>query len=368
VALNRGIDVSRYQTVTSWSRVKSAGYRFVIIKASERNNLESPVWLRYARGARAAGLLIGSYHFARPAQSSAGSQASYYVDRLQEAGFRSGHDLPPVLDIEDTGGKGKAALTDWCLAFVREVDRQLGLGESWLRCGFYSNRDFYNNRIDGDRVRSGRWWWAAIWPSGQKQPTQDDQMPAKAALWQWTDKGRVPGINENTDLDVVRAVDLRKLAPGYFEEDDMPTFRHYGLRKPFAIPPVNASGQPSPRALPFDKEWADPAPASHGPAGSSYSRKSSDGWTDHELSGLAITGMKPGDQFQVQIAIADADGDEYVWTSVVAEGLATPGTEFLSVSRTLRSRRNQRVRWRFIYLGKETDVRITKADWILKEY
>lgn len=368
MALSRGIDVSRYQTVTSWSRVKSAGYRFVIIKASERNNLESPVWLRYSRDARAAGLLIGSYHFARPAQSSAASQASYYVDRLQEAGWRSGRDLPPVLDIEDTGGKGKSALTDWALAFVREVDRQLGLSEGWLRCGFYSNRDFYNNRLDGARLHSGRWWWAAIWPSGQDQPTEDSEMPSGAAIWQWTDRGNVPGINENTDLDVARDADLRKLAPGYYEEEDMPTFRHYGLRKAFAIPAVNSSGQASPRALPFDTEWADPTPASHGPGGSSYTRKSSDGWSDHELSGLQITGMKPGDQYQVQLAIADSDGDEYVWTAVLHEGRATSGSEFTSVSRTLRSRRNQRVRWRFIYQGKETDVKVVKADWIIKEY
>jgi GH25 family lysozyme M1 (1,4-beta-N-acetylmuramidase) len=368
VALSRGIDVSRYQTVTSWSRVRSAGYRFVIIKASERNNLESPVWLNYARGARAGGLLIGSYHFARPAQSSATSQASFYVDRLQEAGFRSGRDLPPVLDIEDTGGKGKSALTDWCLAFVREVDRQLGLSESWLRCGFYSNRDFYNNRIDGDRVRTGRWWWAAIWPSGQDQPTQDGQMPAKSAIWQWTDEGRVPGINENTDLDVARTADLHKLAPGYFEEEEMPTFRHYGLRKAFAVPPVNSSGNPSPRALPFDKIWADPAPASHAAGGTSYARKSSSGWSDHELSGLTVIGMAPGDQYQLQLAIADAAGEEYLWTSVLAEGRATPGSEYVSVSRTLRSGRNHRVRWRFVYLGKERDVKVMRADWVIKEY
>jgi GH25 family lysozyme M1 (1,4-beta-N-acetylmuramidase) len=368
VALSRGIDVSRYQTVTSWSRVKSAGYQFVIIKASERNNLESPVWLRYARDARAAGLLIGSYHFARPAQSSAASQASYYVDRLQEAGWRSGRDLPPVLDIEDTGGKGKTALTDWAVAFVREVDRQLGLTESWLRCGFYSNRDFYNTRLDGTRLHSGRWWWAAIWPSGQDQPTEDGQMPSGSAVWQWTDRGNVPGINENTDLDVARSIDLRKLAPGYYKEEDMPTFRHYGLRKAFAIPPVNSGGDPSPRAIPFEEEYADPAPNSHADGGMSYARKTSSGWSEHELSGLRISGMKTGDLYQIQLAIVDADGEGYPWTAVLTEGQATSGDEFVSASRTLRSSKNQGVRWRFIYLGKETDVRIQRADWIIKEY
>jgi lysozyme len=367
VALVRGIDVSRYQTVTSWSSVRKAGYRFVIVKASERNNLPSPVFYEYYGEARATGLLVGSYHFARPAQSSAASQAAYYAGRLLEAGFETGRDLPPVLDIEDTGGKGKAALTDWCLTFVREVDNRLGLTESWHRCGVYSNRDYISNRLDGNALLSGRWLWLASWPAGQDQPTRDDQMPSGAGIWQWTDQGRVPGIEENTDLNVAREADLKKLAPGG-EEEEMPVFRHYGVQKAIPIKPSYSQGRPYARPVDFDVEWADPAPVAHTLGTSSYARTVQGGWSSHELSGMRVEGMADGDAWQVQLIIVHPSHEEIVWNAVLAEGTATGSTESISVSRTLRSGRDQRVRWRFLYFGKAQNVRITRAEWIIREY
>ncbi|WP_237742661.1 glycoside hydrolase family 25 protein [Actinopolymorpha alba] len=364
----RGIDVSRYQTVTSWRSVKNAGYGFALIKATERDNYLSPTFRGYSRDARSAGLLAGSYHFARPARSTAAAQARWYVRQLRAAGFRSGTDLPPVLDIEDAGGRSRSALTQWCLAFCREVDQLLGLASQWSRCGIYCNRDFYRNRLDGPRVHDGRWWWLAYWPERQEQPRDEDELPAGAAIWQWTDRGRVPGVRENTDLNVTRAADVRSLAPAFFGEDDMPTFRHYGLGQDFPIPPVNAEGVPSPRALNFHVEWADPAPTAHGVGGSSYVRKSSDGWTSHELSGVRIEGMKPGDQYQLQLVIVDPGGEEILWSAVLHEARATAGDEHASVVRTLRSRVGQRVRWRFIYFGHQTSVKVARAEWVIKEY
>lgn len=227
MALVRGIDVSRYQTVTSWPKVARAGVRFVLVKASERHNLVSPVWLGYTRGARAAGLLVGSYHFARPAASSAAVQAAFYVRRLREAGFRSGYDLPPALDIEDDDGMSKAALTDWCAAFLAEVDRRLELRQPWLRCGLYMNRDFYRHQLDGARLHNGRWLWLAAWPDRDGDwPISEADKPAGAAIWQWTDRARVAGVAENVDGDVAGLADLHQLAPAYFAgnpegDDDM---------------------------------------------------------------------------------------------------------------------------------------------------
>lgn len=369
MALVRGIDVSRYQTVTSWRSVYDAGYRYAIVKATERDDYTSSTFFEYTRDARKAGLIVGSYHFARPGHSSASSQAAYYVNRLREAGFKSGRDLPPVLDIEDSGGRGRSSLTDWCLDFVREVDRRLGLKEPWLRCGVYCNRHYLNDRMNGGKVVDGRWLWLALWPSGQDQPTDESQMPAGAAIWQWTDRGRVPGIKENTDLNVVRAEDLRRLAPAHYggDEEEMPVFRHYGIREPNPIPPVNSQGKPSPRALNFDVEWADPKPEAHALGKSSYAR-ATDGWSEHELSGLRVEGMKPGDNYQVQLAIVHPSREEITWSSVLVEDNATTGNEYISVYRTLKSRRNYRVRWRFIYYGKEKDVKVTRGEWIIKEW
>lgn len=367
MALVRGIDVSSYQTVTSWSSVRDAGYRYAIVKGTEGRDFTSPTFFEYYREARAADLLTGSYHFARPGSSSAARQAGFYVRQLREAGFRSGRDLPPNLDIEDTGGLSGADLTAWCLEFLAEVDRLLGLDGAWSRCGFYCNRDYYDNRLNGARLHRGRWFWLASWPAGQEQPTEDDEMPDGAAIWQWTDRGSVPGIRENTDLNVVRDIDLGRLS-GRGEDEDMPVFRHFGVGEALPVSPVDSDGQPKPRTLNFDTEWSDPSPASHQAGSASYARHEG-GWSDHQLSGLRVEGMSEGDRYQVELIIVHATREEIEWQAVLLQGRAGPGkNEYISVSRTLKSRRGQRVRWRFLYRGNDTDVRITRAEWVIKEY
>jgi GH25 family lysozyme M1 (1,4-beta-N-acetylmuramidase) len=367
VALVRGIDVSSYQTVTSWSSVRDARYRYAIVKATEGEDFTSPTFFEYYRDARAAELIVGSYHFARPGSSSAGQQAAFYVRRLREAGFRSRRDLPPNLDIEDTGGMSSSGLTAWCLEFLEEVDRRLDLTGEWSRCGFYCNRDYYQNRLNGERLNRGRWFWLALWPAGQDQPTEDNEMPAGATVWQWTDQGDVPGIRENTDLNVVRDVDLRRLS-GRGEDDDMPVFRHYGVTDALPVSPPDSNGDPRPRTFNFDVDWADPHPAAHKAGSASYTRHSV-GWSDHELSGVRVEGMSEGDPYQIELIAVHPTQEEIQWRAVLHEGRAAPGrNEYVSVTRTLKSGRDVRVRWRFVYRGRDRDVRITRAEWVIKEY
>lgn len=367
MALLRGVDVSAYQTVSSWSRVREGGYRYAIVKATEGSSHISDTFFDYYAGARSADVVAGSYHFARPSGNDAGGEARYYVDQLRRAGFESGRDLPPVLDIEDTGGLGYNALTRWCLDFVQRVDSELNLKDPWLRCGVYMNNDYRRNRLDGNRLLDGRWLWLALWPSGQRQPDDESEMPSGAAIWQWTDSGNVPGIAENTDLNVVSQADFRRLTGGSGEEEEMPTFRHYGIDKPVEIPPKGSDGA-IPKPLSFDVNRADPDPKSHKEGSASYIRKGKAGWAQHELSGLQVEGMKEGDEYAVQIIELDPSGDEVTWSNVLTEGRATTGKEFVSVSRTMSTAKDAHVRWRFLYRGTQQDVKITRASWIVTEW
>ena len=227
MTLVRGIDVSSYQTVTSWSQLKGAvGYVFV--KATEGTSFTSSTWRKYFAAARDAGLLVGSYHFASPTAQNAKAEAAHFVSELQAAGWKSGRDLPPALDLEATGGLGKSALTAWALAFMQEVDRRLGLTGD-LRCGLYVNRDYQLNKTNGAELLAGRWLWLAKWPNpGGPWPSKDGDMPA-AAVWQWTDKATVKGVSGVVDGNVATLAALKTLAPAYYgtapapQEDDMPT-------------------------------------------------------------------------------------------------------------------------------------------------
>lgn len=213
MTLVRGVDISSAQTVTLWPAVGKA-VDFVIVKATEGVTYTSPTWTRYYRAAADANILRGSYHFAHPANSAL-AEARHYVAALKDAGFKSGHDLPPCLDIESTGGRSKATLTTWCLTFLHEVDRLLALTVPWLKTGVYLNGDYFRNRMDGAKVCDGRWRWLASWPV-RNAAWPDESTRPSSAVWQFTDRMRINGITENVDGDVARLVDLHSLAPLFY--------------------------------------------------------------------------------------------------------------------------------------------------------
>ncbi len=126
-----GVDVSRWDhsktsaypagTPIDWVKVKAAGRSFAIIKASERTNYRNPYFANDYAQAKAAGLVVGAYHFARPALpiSTARDQARYFITTVQKVGsFRDQKTFPAVLDLETTGGLSKTDLIAWTQLFL----------------------------------------------------------------------------------------------------------------------------------------------------------------------------------------------------------------------------------------------------------
>lgn len=217
MTLARGIDISSAQKVTSWAEVKrSLGSNgFVIVKATEGRTFTSPTFEKYFAAASSAKILRGTYHFARPTNSAA-VEAQHYVSKLRSVGWRSGRDLPPMLDLEDRGGRSQSELDAWATSFLKSVDGSLGLVEPWLRCGVYINR-WYRDTYTRGTFLQGRVTWFAAWPSdGKTWPTDAARDKIGTALWQWSDRKPIGGISTPCDADVARPEDLRLMAPAWF--------------------------------------------------------------------------------------------------------------------------------------------------------
>ena len=90
-----GIDVSHYEPVPDYKRLKAHGVEFVYIKASEGTHLQDPLFEAHYMGAKDAGLLIGAYHFFHPAQNIS-IQFQNFTDVIKDKAF----DLPLVVDWE----------------------------------------------------------------------------------------------------------------------------------------------------------------------------------------------------------------------------------------------------------------------------
>ncbi len=125
-----GTDVSHYQGTINWTNVKSAGITFAWAKATESTGYTDPFFTVNQDNARAVGIPIGGYHFARPSANpnltganSADSEAAHYWNVVSNYVNADGLSMIPMLDWEDiyaTNGAGfttaqmSAWVNQWC--------------------------------------------------------------------------------------------------------------------------------------------------------------------------------------------------------------------------------------------------------------
>jgi lysozyme len=191
----KGIDVSNLQGSIDWRKVRKAGYRFVWIKAGE-GDWRDPDFLHNVKAAKAAGLKVGAYHFLRPKPGRTGAQeARYFIERLKAAGLGKG-DLLPAADVEDTK-LDHAATRRYAHYFLVTLK-----GAGFRPC-LYTYPSFLDGEW-GDAFRSTP-LWLADYDGGLNVPKPWKHPVAH----QHTDKGSVPGIHSNVDLN--RCDDLRQL-------------------------------------------------------------------------------------------------------------------------------------------------------------
>ena len=203
-----GIDVSHWQNTIDWNAVWAAGKKFTYIKASESTDYVDPLYTTNRTRARAAGLLVGAYHFAQPSTQAgdAVAEADHYVDTAQPA---SG-DLLPVLDLERSGGLGTTALTAWVRSYLQRIYDRTG-----VRAVIYCSPSFWKNYL-GDTTwfaaNGYKVLWVAHWTTAS-QPI----VPGAAwggnnwTFWQYTSDGSVPGISGRVDLNRYNGTDFTKV-------------------------------------------------------------------------------------------------------------------------------------------------------------
>ncbi|MDP8957453.1 MAG: glycoside hydrolase family 25 protein [Actinomycetota bacterium] len=193
-----GIDVSHWQGTITWSKVKAAGIRFAIAKATEGKTYNDPQYARNRRRALRNGILFTAYHFARPdgSEGDARIEADHLVD---VAKLKSGN-LIPALDLEDTGGLGKAALQKWVWRWLKRVTYRL----NGVKPMIYTSPYFWETYMGNSRAYADAGYktlWIAHWK------TQSPRVPAENwggngwTFWQWTNCWKVNGIEGCVDGD-----------------------------------------------------------------------------------------------------------------------------------------------------------------------
>ena len=195
-----GIDVSHWQKLIDWEQVAASGVDFAMIRLGYRGYEQGTLNVdTYATanldGAIAAGLDVGVYFFSQEITPEEAEEEAYFVMELLEP-YREHITMPVVFDWEHVSdSKARTAnlrdpdiLTDCTLAFLQTVEA------GGYRPMVYFNRTQSWKYLNLEELKEYEFWLAAY--------TQRMEFPYKVHMWQYTDKGTVPGVKGNCDINV----------------------------------------------------------------------------------------------------------------------------------------------------------------------
>ena len=136
--------------------------------------------------------IIGAYHFARPEQNDAISEAKYFVSILQS----NQTDLMPVLDLESPTDPSNSNLTgnaisNWARSFINYVKQATGK-DVMLYTGVWYINEFGISGLSDIPL------WIAKYSS---TPPADAGGWTAWTAWQYTDSGQISGVG-NCDVSV----------------------------------------------------------------------------------------------------------------------------------------------------------------------
>ncbi|MBY6411977.1 glycoside hydrolase family 25 protein [Rhodococcus sp. BP-252] len=203
----QGPDVSSWQhidgTAIDWFAVRESGHDFAMVKATEGLNYVNPYFVQDCVVMRVAGVARGAYHYA-DVRESPELQAAYYSTVV--LGINGPGDLPPVLDLERSHGLSPAQLIDWTHRYLNAVQALTGRQPI-----IYTYPNFWRTAMADTHEFNHYPLWIADYndtlgplPGGWTQ----------WMFWQFTDNGRIPGIEAPTDINNYSGSggDLRRLA------------------------------------------------------------------------------------------------------------------------------------------------------------
>lgn len=193
----KGIDVSSYQGVIDWNRVKADGVDFAIIRTTLRGYgtgrlVEDDNFAANIEGAMNAGIHVGVYVFSQAiTEEEVIEEAQSAIDAL--APYATG--IPIVIDVERiSGSQGRmdtltpSERTDMIVKFAEVVSN------AGYKPYVYYNTEMSIMYVDLPRLENIPKWYASY--------SSDFFYPYDIDILQYSATGRVDGITGDVDMDI----------------------------------------------------------------------------------------------------------------------------------------------------------------------
>ena len=184
-----GVDLSKWNKVTDYAKIKDFGLDFAIIRAGGNYGgfYKDPAFEQHYAGCKNVGLAVGSYYDCGKefiGDVTGRDYANHFLKLLDGKLF----DMPVFMDIEVTPKRFKPYITDAAIGFCEKME------DNKYFVGIYaSDISGFKESLEYNRLTDYTTWVARY----GKKP----QYIKYPGIWQYTSSGSVPGIKGNVDMD-----------------------------------------------------------------------------------------------------------------------------------------------------------------------
>ena len=188
----RGIDVSSYQGDIDWKQVKESGIQFAILRSTLKSGKPDSKFIEYIKGCDNNKIDVSVYKYSYAlTENQAITEANTVISLL------NGRKCKIWLDLEDESQTqlGKSGILKIANAFIKTCENK---GYS---VGIYCNLNWVKNYIDDSLKKYDLWIARYGKNSGQLEEKYKPNVNEK--IWQYSSRGKIPGINGDVDLNIL---------------------------------------------------------------------------------------------------------------------------------------------------------------------
>ena len=198
----RGIDVSSYQGNIDWKQVKESGIQFAILRSTLKSGKPDSKFIEYIKGCDDNKIDVSVYKYSYAlTENQAITEANTVISLL------NGRKCKIWLDLEDESQiqLGKSGILKIANAFIKTCENK---GYS---VGIYCNLDWIKNYIDDSLKKYDLWIARYGKNSGQLEEKYKPNVNEK--IWQYSSRGKIPGINGDVDLNILYSDSINSSTP-----------------------------------------------------------------------------------------------------------------------------------------------------------
>lgn len=189
----QGIDVSVYQDTINFESVRADGIEAVYIRAGEGTDSTDERFETNYQKARAAGLKLGFYYFVTATSpSGARAQAERFFSLIQGKSYT----MRPAMDYESYGSLSNAEINAIAAAFLERLE-ELTAVRPVIYSDAYRVRTLWESRLAIYPL------WIADYSTGKDAPPPTESWSTWSG-YQYSDAGKVNGIEDDVDLDLFK--------------------------------------------------------------------------------------------------------------------------------------------------------------------